>query len=405
FICLSGSAASTRAVDGVIQTPVQITQRVLEVALLFGQLITQQLHLVGQVQCGQYRDAVDRGHTVVATDLAHPCIEHTRGGGEAVAFVRLHANGVITIKDADADRFALAHVCCSSDLRRVIIASTRERACSFLASSCERSAISCSCCWRRLRFSSASRWLRSNSNSRRAARACSWAAGSKESMACTIGMRARGGQDGRAVAIDTLSRRRHRSRCGAAPSVLQSRDMTELPAVDDILNASQSLDLGASPAELHGGLCGWLAAGGADLQQWPAKVLADDNLPVPEPDSVLDQLRLATVAQLEDRDFAFELVLADPAAPLQARTDALFDWCRAFLGGFGLASGKRPLLSGEGEEALQDLARLAQASSDEFDSGDEDEDALAEIEEFVRVAVLLLHGDCVMGSRHRQRLN
>ncbi len=63
------------------------------------------------------------------------------------------------------------------------------------------------------------------------------------------------------------------------------------------------------------------------------------------------------------------------------------------------------MLSEEGEEALQDLARLAQASSDEFDSADEDEDALAEIEEFVRVAVLLLHGDCVMGARHRQRLN
>lgn len=181
--------------------------------------------------------------------------------------------------------------------------------------------------------------------------------------------------------------------------------MTELPAVNDILKASQSLGLGASPAELHGGLCGWLAAGGADLPAWPGQVLADASLPVPEPGSVLDQLRLATVAQLEDRDFAFELVLADTAAPLQARTDALFEWCRAFLGGFGLASGKRPALSEEGEEALQDLAKLAQASSDEFDAGEEDEDALAEIEEFVRVAALLLHGDCVMGSRHRQRLN
>ena len=59
----------------------------------------------------------------------------------------------------------------------------------------------------------------------------------------------------------------------------------------------------------------------------------------------------------------------------------------------------------EGKEALQDLARLAQASSDEFDSADEDEDALAEIEEFVRVAVLLLHGDCVMAVRHRKSLN
>jgi len=181
--------------------------------------------------------------------------------------------------------------------------------------------------------------------------------------------------------------------------------MTDLPAVNDILQASQSLDLGATPAELHGGLCGWLAAGGADLPAWPARVLADDNLPTPEPGSALDRLRQAVVAQLEDRDFAFELVLAAPAATLQERTDALFDWCRAFLGGFGLAAGKRPALSEEGEEALQDLARLAQASSDEFDSADEDEDALAEIEEFVRVAVLLLHGDCVMGARHRQRLN
>jgi uncharacterized protein YgfB (UPF0149 family) len=76
--------------------------------------------------------------------------------------------------------------------------------------------------------------------------------------------------------------------------------MTELPAVNDILKASQSLGLGASPAELHGGLCGWLAAGGADLPAWPGQVLADASLPVPEPGSVLDQLRLATVAQLAE---------------------------------------------------------------------------------------------------------
>lgn len=181
--------------------------------------------------------------------------------------------------------------------------------------------------------------------------------------------------------------------------------MTNLPDITDVAQASKMLGLGASPAELHGGLCGWLAAGGANVVAWPAKVLADDSLPTPEPDSALDLLRLASVEQLEDRDFAFELVLSEASASLQARTDALFEWCRAFLGGFGLGAGKRPSLSEEGDEALQDLARLAQASSDQFDSGDEDEDALAEIEEFVRVAVLLLHGDCVMGPRHRNSLN
>ncbi|PCU46684.1 YecA family protein, partial [Listeria monocytogenes] len=50
--------------------------------------------------------------------------------------------------------------------------------------------------------------------------------------------------------------------------------------------------------------------------------------------------------------------------------------------------------------------KLAQASSEDFESGnDDDEDALAEIEEFIRVAVLILHSDCVMAVRHRQRLN
>ena len=45
------------------------------------------------------------------------------------------------------------------------------------------------------------------------------------------------------------------------------------------------------------------------------------------------------------------------------------------------------------------------AAQPQEEGDDEDEDALAEIEEFVRVAALLLHGDCVLAARHRQRLN
>ncbi|WP_045728173.1 YecA family protein [Xanthomonas sp. GPE 39] len=181
--------------------------------------------------------------------------------------------------------------------------------------------------------------------------------------------------------------------------------MTELPTAAAIVNASQQLDLAASAAELHGALCGWLAGGGADLPAWPAAVLADADIATPRRGDALDQLRQATVAQLEDRDFGFDLVLAEPGTPLPERADALFEWCRSFLGGFGLAAGAKPPLSEEGLEALQDLARLGQTSGEEIDSGDEDEEALAEIEEFVRVAVLLLHSDCVLAPRHRQRLN
>ena len=117
-----------------------------------------------------------------------------------------------------------------------------------------------------------------------------------------------------------------------------------LPTLADVDAAARQADLATDAVELHGSLCGWLAGG------------------------------------------------------------ALFSWCRGFLGGFGLAAGHAPPLSVEGREALADLARLAAATPQE--NGDqEDEEALAEIEEFVRVAVLLLHGDCVLAPRHRQRFN
>lgn len=179
---------------------------------------------------------------------------------------------------------------------------------------------------------------------------------------------------------------------------------SELPSYAEIADASRQGRLATDPAELHGALCGWLAGGGADIAAWPARALADDQLPAPEPGSALDRLRLASVAQLEDRNFDFELLLPGADVPAVERADALFGWCRGFLGAFGLAAGAQPPLSEEGSEALQDLARLAQASPESGDE-DEDEDALSEIEEYVRVAVLLLHGDCVMGPRHRKRLN
>ena len=181
--------------------------------------------------------------------------------------------------------------------------------------------------------------------------------------------------------------------------------MNELPDFNAVASQAASLGLAATPAELHGGLCGWLAGGGVDRADWMAAVLADADLPAPEAGSALAQLRAVTVAQLEDRDFGFDLLLADPGAALNDRIGALFEWCRGFLGGFGLATGSRPALSEEGQEALEDLARLASSRSEEFETGDEDEDALAEIEEFVRVAVLLLHGDRVMAVRHRRTLN
>jgi uncharacterized protein YgfB (UPF0149 family) len=129
---------------------------------------------------------------------------------------------------------------------------------------------------------------------------------------------------------------------------------TELPAWADVATAADRLELASTPAELHGALCGWLAAGGADQASWIATVM-------------------------------------------------VFAWCRAFLGGFGLAVGDKPL-SEDGKEALGDLANLAAARIEEVDP-EQDEESLTEIEEYLRMAVLLLHADCALGPRSRQRLH
>ena len=178
----------------------------------------------------------------------------------------------------------------------------------------------------------------------------------------------------------------------------------QLPNWSEVREAIAADGLAVSPAELHGALCGWFAGGGADATDWLAKVMADDSLPPAPRDGALDAMRTASSAQLDDRGFAFELLMPEGDAGLSERSGALFDWCRGFLGGFGLAAGASPPLSDEGSEALSDLARLA-AATPQDDGDEEDEEALIEIEEFVRVAALLIHGDCVLGPRHRQQFN
>ena len=177
-----------------------------------------------------------------------------------------------------------------------------------------------------------------------------------------------------------------------------------LPSPADVAAAAREHGLGMDVPELHGALTGWLAGGGSGGPDWLAGVTADPDMPQVAAGSVLDRMREATARQLDDRSFSFDLLLPDADASLGERSGALFDWCRGFLGGFGLAAGSAPALSDESREALSDLAKLA-AAVPQDDGDEDDEQALVEIEEFVRVAVLLLHGDCVLAARHRQQFN
>jgi hypothetical protein len=178
-----------------------------------------------------------------------------------------------------------------------------------------------------------------------------------------------------------------------------------LPPYFEVDLEARQLHLGIDAAELHGNLCGLISGGQAcDRSHWLGLALADADTAPAEPASALDQMYLASVAALSSPELGFALLLPDDDVPVSERGAALLAWCRGFLGGFGLAAGKAPAMSEESGEALADLGRIA-ASDLSYDDPDADEEALEEVAEFVRVAVMLLHSDCVLGPRHRRSLN
>lgn len=178
----------------------------------------------------------------------------------------------------------------------------------------------------------------------------------------------------------------------------------DLPSHQEVADEAAHLRLATEASELHGSLCGLLASGAAPAREGWWSTLELDPAPAPGRDGALDRMYLATCAQLADPEMGFSLLLPDEEQPLEQRAEGLLGWCRGFLGGFGLGAASREQLSDEGSEALDDLAKIA-SSRLSYDDPESDEVALVEIAEFVRVAALLLHGDCHAARRSPRSLH
>lgn len=155
---------------------------------------------------------------------------------------------------------------------------------------------------------------------------------------------------------------------------------------------------GVSPAELHGLLAGHLAAGArlepAMVLQKSCELLDQDSITHESSKATLYNLYEATCAALESMDLEFQLLLPDDDEEISLRAESLGAWCQSFLSGFGLY-GKHTdkSLSQEAKETLNDLGQIAQISSD-LEELDENESDLMEVQEYVRMAVLMLFTEC-----------
>ena len=143
--------------------------------------------------------------------------------------------------------------------------------------------------------------------------------------------------------------------------------------------------------EAHGTLTGALcAAMNYGLDDWLGELFAEGHY---EPDAAeaLQPIYDSTRQSLISDQFEFLVLLPDDDEPLEMRTAALGQWCQGFLYGLGTSSIRNADdLPEQIAEVVRDLTAITQVGVDSSESEEANEQAYAELVEFVRVGVQLL---------------
>jgi len=170
--------------------------------------------------------------------------------------------------------------------------------------------------------------------------------------------------------------------------------LPEYSDVEDALAGGGSL---VSASECHGVLCGILcASGSADMQGWVRHLFESRSEKMEisaQALKTLHDVHQATVSEINHETLEFSLLLPDGGQPLDSRVGALADWCGGFS--LGLSMGglqDRMLLNDDVREFVEDVQYISDASfSTESESAEHTEQSLIEIEEYLRMGVLLLN--------------
>ncbi|UHD14437.1 UPF0149 family protein [Thiocapsa bogorovii] len=161
----------------------------------------------------------------------------------------------------------------------------------------------------------------------------------------------------------------------------------------------------ATPSEAHGILCGLMCGGDADpestwLQQLSLAPEADD-LQIDGGREALSELARLTREELEASEFGLTLFLPDDSRPLAERATALYDWVRGFLYAWGTLDPAAAQPSAETNEILRDFTDVTRMDLDRLDDDEQNEEALTEVSEFIRVAAMTIYLERVL-ARARQ---
>ena len=154
---------------------------------------------------------------------------------------------------------------------------------------------------------------------------------------------------------------------------------------EDVLATAGSL---ADAAEAHGSLCGALCSMSPyRMQDWINEILPDGAALSDESAAMLERVFTATAASFGEQGMEFEPLLPDDEQPLNGRANALALWCTGFL--YGLGTGHisdLEALNGDVGEIVRDFTEISRATGDDAEADESNEQAYAELVEFIRVA-------------------
>ena len=178
-------------------------------------------------------------------------------------------------------------------------------------------------------------------------------------------------------------------------SVNESTHSTALPEYGEFVAALQRCGAAHSPAEAHGFAVGLQLAGvEGPLDLWQHELYSDfdpSDALASECRALLDRLFAEVFAAADPASEGFTLLLPQDIVVDTRRLGAVRDWCQGFLYGIGLGGdGVINQASPQMRDLLRDIAEITRLATDDVENSSENQSALIEIEEFLRVGVLLL---------------
>ena len=156
-------------------------------------------------------------------------------------------------------------------------------------------------------------------------------------------------------------------------------------------------------AQTHGLLSGRLAIAGADSGfEWLSQVLegTEPNSALRgECETMLGDLFETTYRQLAERQSEFEPLLPDDGDSPSTRAAALAHWCEGFLHGLVSTTHgdalKQRLATEPLADIIKDMLEITRAVADDSGDAESDEEAYAELVEYIRVAAQLTYEELV----------